>query len=603
MLSQTTLGGAARLAMSLHVLGQWTWEIVLIAWLGSYCPRGWFFRVYWAGISGLLCLQWVDIFLYRLLDLPLLEVFKLFIVKEYKEVIILFLEASGIPLWAWVLAAFLLLMCPWMGYELYTRLRVSYQCSSKQLYWMGMGIFFIPLSLSLVDLSYRNLVPFHAYVKVGQLLPWKQTPFTPICSSISFNDGPRSLKSADHRALRSVPVQPRLELPNIYLFVIESLRCSAIDPKWAPYLSQFREATTHSEITLASGNATPISWFSLFHAELPLKWANCRGKEENQGSLPLTFLKKQGYTIHVYGAADFRHYHIDTLLFGPDCCLIDDKVHMSASLLGGTANADVATLDWFTRQRGEHPEWHRGQVFIFFWDGTHFPYDWGSRTPSFIEAKHPIWALSPWVTSSIKESLWNRYRNAVACIDRLFGAFLYQVQYEKDAVIAVVGDHGEEFFEKGHLFHGSHLVQEQTEVPLWLQLGTLHPQQVPGVSSHIDVWPTILDHIFHLSGACPWDGVSLLKSHRPPYVVIGQYYGGLPPREFCLHQGAMKVVLRFDPSEVGKFWIRSLTDRSDEPIPCTVSDIHHWVDVHFRRSLEDLFPCQDHSLESIWTLR
>jgi arylsulfatase A-like enzyme len=91
-----------------------------------------------------------------------------------------------------------------------------------------------------------------------------------------------------------------------------------------------------------------------------------------------------------------------------------------------------------------------------------------------------------------------QYDGDIAFGDREFGRFLGELKraglYD-DALIVFLADHGEEFLERGHWFHGRTLFDELVRVPLVVKLpggrgaGARVAQQVQG----IDVVPTVLE--------------------------------------------------------------------------------------------------------------
>jgi hypothetical protein len=109
----------------------------------------------------------------------------------------------------------------------------------------------------------------------------------------------------------------------------------------------------------------------------------------------------------------------------------------------------------------------------------------------------------------------------------------------------MTGDHGEEFFEEGALFHGTHLNEWQTRVPIFYKF----PGPVlamPGeMTTHLDIFPSILHFLSEkeIPGIC--DGQSLFSSHRWPYVLSVQHNGPDIPYEFSLSDGRNRMQARF----------------------------------------------------------
>lgn len=85
-----------------------------------------------------------------------------------------------------------------------------------------------------------------------------------------------------------------------------------------------------------------------------------------------------------------------------------------------------------------------------------------------------------------------QYHAAMACLDQSLGALIDTLQQQANTVIAVVGDHGEEFFEHGRGAHGSNLYREVLQVPLILRAPGLAPQRVTDPVSTTDLHLSLL---------------------------------------------------------------------------------------------------------------
>ena len=100
---------------------------------------------------------------------------------------------------------------------------------------------------------------------------------------------------------------------------------------------------------------------------------------------------------------------------------------------------------------------------------------------------------------SMAREMHDLYKGEIAYADGNFGRLLERLEqlglYD-DAVIVLVGDHGEEFLEHGGFWHGLTLYDEQIHVPLlvkWRKGERLAPPEVNGMPARvIDVAPTLL---------------------------------------------------------------------------------------------------------------
>ncbi|MBW2395215.1 MAG: sulfatase-like hydrolase/transferase [Deltaproteobacteria bacterium] len=101
--------------------------------------------------------------------------------------------------------------------------------------------------------------------------------------------------------------------------------------------------------------------------------------------------------------------------------------------------------------------------------------------------------------ASMAEEMHRLYKQEIAYLDDKFGDLITHLEdlgvYD-DTVIALVADHGEEFYEHGGFWHGLTLYEEQIHVPLMVKWAKGKPGSDPDARAHvarlIDVAPTLL---------------------------------------------------------------------------------------------------------------
>lgn len=98
-----------------------------------------------------------------------------------------------------------------------------------------------------------------------------------------------------------------------------------------------------------------------------------------------------------------------------------------------------------------------------------------------------------------------QYRLAMSCMDRSLGALLDTASRDPNTVIAIVGDHGEEFLEHGRGAHGMDIYRETIHVPLVLRVPGLPPQTVTAPVNITDLYASLLRaaEVFRNADALP----------------------------------------------------------------------------------------------------
>jgi arylsulfatase A-like enzyme len=144
---------------------------------------------------------------------------------------------------------------------------------------------------------------------------------------------------------------------------------------------------------------------------------------------------------------------------------------------------------------------HRPYMLAVNYLDTHDPYYVPSecRPPGFRpvaradrEALITATPFTPQPGTSIVNRAHAQYRTAMSCMDRSLGALLDAAYRDPNTVIAIVGDHGEEFVDHGHGGHGFAVYRESIHVPLVLRLPGMQPQRVNEPVSTTDLYASIL---------------------------------------------------------------------------------------------------------------
>lgn len=580
----------------LYAVGQVVFELMLFIFLSLLVRRylgGFCFALFIGATFFALFIHTCDFMMDRILDLSTWESLNIFVLQESLENFFYLLDASGVPLWAWFTFFAGLGSIPFIGLYLY---RLTEKIAQKKPLGVPHGLFLqaflcIPCALFFWDFSASQIIHPDTYTAFIKSLPWKFTFLPPQNVLLSLPGQVKEPRNEPSIAAEIAQNSSKLaKKPNIYLFVIESLRGDCITEDIAPHLNAFKNGYTHFDVSLSGANASGISWFSIFHSQFPYSWSRVQ-KQAQMGSPALQLLKKWGYQIRLYSSAQLGFYGLEQLIFGHERQLLDSKQTFHHPPPLSAADSDAAALNKLQKDLAESPALREGQVFLIFWDCTHFDYSWPKNwTPKFTPFASQFAYFNLFQSQNSIAQIKNRYLNAVNYMDSLFGNFLSQLPNREEAVIIVTGDHGEEFFDHGHLFHNSHLTHEQIHVPLYFKFGN-QERPIPSwpVASQLDIFPTLLDYLSNATVSF-LEGNSLFQPTRP-YAVTARFNAGLAPYEFSIHNGKHKMIAQFLNREnifaSKQLHILSLRTSDDKTIH--TGNTAQWIEQEFGPAIEHLF--------------
>lgn len=557
-----------------NVILQSLLEILLITSLSTliatYFPRA--FRSTFIALTTLLIFfHIIDFFLVRLIDFTIWFALD-FVMEDKVKHFIELLNASNIPLLTWVavfaaIGAFITL-----GLFLYnkTEILAKKRALPLSLPMQALALSTLLLTLFIWDYSTRPYFTFADSLKYEKALPLKFTFFNKSCPTLTTA---APLAPPPPHTLTTT-LRPKYT-PDIYLFIVESLREDCITPDITPHLTTFKEKNTSFDLALSAANATHLSWTSLFYSQLPFHWTQAT----TAGAPPLRLLKDMGYTIHVYTASELGYYRMEEVLFGKDHHLADTYTAIRHTNTHPAHVSDSRVIDHLLQDTPKTPH-SPPRLNIIFLDSTHFDYSWPSTHTPFQPTVTGIRYWKAFFGKREIEGIKNRYKNALAHIDTLFGRIQNTLQATprgRDALTIFTGDHGEEFAEKGFLFHGSHLSREQTHIPLYYSFGTLPiPPKQTELTSHIDIFPTLIHALCAQSPPRSlFQGTSIFSS--TPFVITARYNAGRAPFEFFIHTKTHKLLLQFaSPSHIHtcqEIKVLELTTSDDTPLQATPDQI------------------------------
>jgi glucan phosphoethanolaminetransferase (alkaline phosphatase superfamily) len=543
------------------------------------------------------------LFLSHLIDFPLVRLMDMtfwyalhFISQESYDNFIELLLASNVSIFIWVMAGVLSVLLLLSGIYIY---RLTEKWTGRRPILITFPMLSAALcAICLFGLSWdygikRHVATLH-FDRFEKTLPWKSTFFPPRIDDLFLGatlqepvGAEEAIGKLDSR-LFSLPHKP-----DIYLFIIESLREDYIIPENAPCLSQFKEENISFEKAFSNANATHLSWFSLFHSKFPFYWGKKNLDAPGGGSIPLMVLKKMGYEIHVASSARLTYYQMNHRIFGEGEHLAD-SMFIPEDDCNEPYERDKCAIDHLLARMDQGES---GRVFIVFLDATHLDYSWPMEMTRFTPFEERINYFRAALCRDGVGGIINRYRNSLYFIDSQLGRFMETLQTTyggKEAVVVITADHGEEFYEHGNLFHASSLSQQQINPPLYYKFGSdreMAERVRCSMTCHMDIFPTLFHYLTgeDLMGEV-LQGESIFKENRWPYTVIGRFNASRPPSEYCIHDGTLKLIAGFGDGKnidnIRSLKVLSLKNCQDENVSRELGLIHE----KFDPALERIFP-------------
>jgi membrane-anchored protein YejM (alkaline phosphatase superfamily) len=184
---------------------------------------------------------------------------------------------------------------------------------------------------------------------------------------------------------------------------------------------------------------------------------------------------------------------------------------------------DLATIDEYLNDRASVPETKPRFDFLPF-DATHYPYRFPPEHDQFRPSTFVASSQHALRSGESLEVVRNRYRNACHSIDSQIERVLDDLEKRGalgNTIVIVLGDHGEEFQERGQLTHAAMMNDFQGRTAIWMHFPDLPPAQIPvaGPTVHLDIVPTLLSAIGFKSDVLYTQGFSLLEK-RPKRNVL-----------------------------------------------------------------------------------
>lgn len=569
---------------------QTTLEVSLLFSIGAFFKKKLpnFLSLFYFGLLFFLpIIHLANFFILRILDSNLSYAFQFIFSQNSLSEFWIALRATGLNLAYVGLIAILLAAIPFMGIFIYkiTEKKFSKKISYKPLLFTALCSCLLLLPLEKFSISQ---MPYDTYHTFEKKLPFCRTLVNyPLTTSLNV----QFKKPRDNKTIENALKHSFYELEkksNIYLFIVESFRKDYLNEETTPHLAEFQQNHPSPEQSFSNANASHMSWFSILHSNYPYYW-NHENPDKAMGSIPLNLLKSLGYKIHVISSAELTYYQNDLRLFGNNHHLVDSFEYLTDK---EACVRDEKTIKKLLDQNQEK----EGHCYIIFLDSPHSEYSFPENQVIFKPITDSINYLGLGMNAISIDPIQNRYRNSLHYVDSLLGNFFQDLKtkdFYEDSIIVITGDHGEEFYEEGSLFHASHLNTYQTSVPIFYKLGNEPLYHQNYLSCHMNIFPTILHYLTGVETFDSlFDGKSLLSLEEPQTIFIANQNSSYAPDKFLIKTENFKIIFKYDPLK-NNFTLLSIKDNFN--VPVTVKNMNTFLKSHLDITNNELFIPTDSS--------
>ncbi|OMH25557.1 DUF3413 domain-containing protein [Motiliproteus sp. MSK22-1] len=333
------------------------------------------------------------------------------------------------------------------------------------------------------------------------------------------------LQDKEKQSLRYPIASLSCQLPakpmNLLLITIDTWRMDAMNPKATPNLFRFSERSTEFKNHFSGSNGTRTGIFSLFYGLPGHYWETMKGSRISP--VLMDQLMAEGYDMGIFSSARLDNPRFHETVF-------NNLQDLRLSSEGSSPHERDANLtdDWLKWVDNRDPE---TPFFGFlFYDAPHGV----SHPQDYPKVFDPEWeTVNQMLLNDDFDPIpyLNRYLNSVHYTDSQIGRVLEQLSEKgmlANTVVAITGDHGEEFNDngKGYWGHNGNFSRYQTQVPMILYWPELSANKVTHITSHYDLAPTFLSRILGCNSPASDYSIGqdlLVSENRKPWLLMGSH--------------------------------------------------------------------------------
>lgn len=324
---------------------------------------------------------------------------------------------------------------------------------------------------------------------------------------------------------------------NVLLITVDALRGDMIDEEM-PTLKAFAEAdAVRYTQAYSAGASTYWSVAALMTSNMPsrLMMGGDQTPVQQERMMTEVFRAADWHTALFANVTVFFVRGLRQAMDVSDYKTSDFTVHGAKPGSAHMTDGILAHLDRWQKKQVRHPSDR-----FFLWAHYYDPHDPYFEVPGFPAADGSDEA---------------RYRAICRSVDAQLGRLIEGLKAKGEyarTLIILTADHGDEFLEHGHRFHGTTLYEEMVHVPLIMKVPGVPARTLDTPISHIEVAPTVLE-LVGLEIPDDYIGRSRAAEIRTgePAPAAPVFFEVLPDSNYKAHQvgvrlGAMKLIYRVD---------------------------------------------------------
>ncbi len=319
-----------------------------------------------------------------------------------------------------------------------------------------------------------------------------------------------------HYPLHKIKLSKLSSYPNIIFILLDAWRADKFNKNYTPNIYNFSKNSLIFKNHKSGGIATRFGVFTLFYGIYGIYWH--KFLSEHVPPVFLNVLQKLNYDFKILTSTSLKYPEFTQTIFLKLQNKIEDNPP-GKYIYEKDRNITENFISWINTMKNEK----RPFFSFIFLDGPHAK----SFAPNFNKFKLNKNINYFIVGKKNITFLKQAYLNAIYYDDYLVGKILTVLKSKgllKNSIILISADHGEEFFEHGHLGHTSAFTPEQNNVPLILYIPNKKHKIFQKLTCHYDIVPTILKILGVKNQESDYsNGINLLGSKKHKYIIAASW--------------------------------------------------------------------------------